>query len=269
MYEDSDVELAAFAPGARVFTIASAGCTSFALAAHGCAVTAVDVNPAQVDYVRARMLGAPVLRGSAERLLDTVRRIALLAGWRRSLVEAFCALDDVDQQRSFWRDRLDTRRFRLGLALAFRTLALRTVYSAPLASVLPQRFDRVLRMRLERGFARHPNRTNPYARLLLLGDTVPAQPREDVRLEVTLADAAAHLEGTPPGSFDGFALSNILDGADSAYADRLLTAVRRAAAPGAMLVLRSLREPAVPAEAEVAARDRSLIWGGIRVDEAV
>ena len=35
MYEDSAVELEAFEPGGRIFCIASAGCTSFDLAARG------------------------------------------------------------------------------------------------------------------------------------------------------------------------------------------------------------------------------------------
>src|SRR5687768_12321771 len=52
MYEDSAVELGAFEPGGRVFCIASAGCTAFDLAGRGDDVTAVDINPAQVEYVR-------------------------------------------------------------------------------------------------------------------------------------------------------------------------------------------------------------------------
>ena len=80
------------------------------------------------------------------------------------------------------------------------------------------------------------------------------------------ADAAEFFEGCPPRSFDGFTLSNILDGADEAYGARLLAAVRRAAAPGAVAILRSFREPADDDEARRAAADRALIWGSIRVE---
>jgi hypothetical protein len=52
-------------------------------------------------------------------------------------------------------------------------------------------------------------------------------------------EAAAYLESVPPRSFDGFALSNILDGVDAAGEARLLAAVERAARPGAVAVLRS------------------------------
>ena len=84
--------------------------------------------------------------------------------------------------------------------------------------------------------------------------------------EVITADAASYLEHCATGSFDGFSLSNILDGADPAYARRLWAAVRRAAAPGAVSILRSFSEPADPAEAEGAARDRSALWGAVRVE---
>jgi hypothetical protein len=54
MYEDSGVELAAFAQAGRVLAIASAGDTAAALAAAGHRVTAVDINPVQLDYARQR-----------------------------------------------------------------------------------------------------------------------------------------------------------------------------------------------------------------------
>ena len=50
MYEDPEIELAAFAPGSRVLAIASAGDTAAALAQAGHQVTAIDINPAQLEY---------------------------------------------------------------------------------------------------------------------------------------------------------------------------------------------------------------------------
>src|SRR5919197_3079450 len=67
MYEDPAIELAAFPPGGRIFTIASAGCTAFALACRGESVTAVDLNAAQIAYVRARLAGSPPRRGLIDR----------------------------------------------------------------------------------------------------------------------------------------------------------------------------------------------------------
>jgi S-adenosylmethionine:diacylglycerol 3-amino-3-carboxypropyl transferase len=267
MYEDAEVELAVFSPGARIFCVASAGCTAFALAGSGCTVTAVDLNPAQIAYVRSRLAGSPAVTGAAERLLGRLRRLAPLVGWKRHTLETFCLLDDCAEQRRFWDERLDTRRFRAALALVFRPLALRAVYAPRFLSALPPRFDRVLRLRLERGFATHSNRGNPYARQLLLGDVPALEPEQELRVDLQCADAAEYLERAAPESFDGFALSNVLDGANEAYGARLFAAVRRAAAPKAQLVLRSLREPGHPADADWAARDRSVIWGSIRIEE--
>lgn len=267
MYEDAGVELAVFPPGSRIFVIASAGCTAFALAAHGCAVTAVDINRAQVAYARARLEGGPFVAGSAERLLARLRRLAPFVGWSSTILETFCSLDDVAEQRRFWTQRLDTQRFRFALALAHRPRTVRMMYASQFASVLPARFDRVLRRRLARGFATHPNSSNPYARQLLLGDLPPPQPDHGLAVDVHCADAVAYLEGARGETFDGFALSNVLDGADGAYAERLFAAVRRAAVPRAKLVLRSFGEPVRPADGEWAQRDRSLLWGSIRVED--
>jgi S-adenosylmethionine:diacylglycerol 3-amino-3-carboxypropyl transferase len=85
------------------------------------------------------------------------------------------------------------------------------------------------------------------------------------RVNVACADAADYLERCAPASFDGFALSNVLDGTSSAYGSRLLRAVERAAAPGAAVISRSIAEPLRIEDAQWAERDRSLIWGSIRV----
>ncbi|MEU2627920.1 DUF3419 family protein, partial [Kitasatospora sp. NPDC007106] len=78
MYEDPAVELSVFPPpGARVLCIASAGDTAAALAAAGYEVTAIDLNPVQLAYARARLEGgAPALTGTAERLTGLGRAAA-------------------------------------------------------------------------------------------------------------------------------------------------------------------------------------------------
>ena len=95
--------------------------------------------------------------------------------------------------------------------------------------------------------------------------TVAALIGQSPSIDVVCADAADYLTQCPPGSFEAFSLSNILDGASEAYARRLWRAVRRAAAPGAVIVLRSLGEPATVEADEWAAADRSMIWGAVMV----
>jgi len=239
MYEDASIELAAFRPGGRIFCIASAGCTAFRLAPHH-EVVAVDLNPVQLAYAERRIAGEPMVRGTAERLMSLGRTLLPLAGWRPSRLRAFLDHDHPAEQVAYWRRHLDTRRFRAALDILFSRPFLRAAYAAPLLACLPPRFGAVVRARMERCVAAHPNRANPYARALLLGELrdEPA-PRDAGRIRLLHADAAAYLETVPGGSFDGFTLSNILDGAERSYHARLRAAVKRSAAPNAIVVSRS------------------------------
>ena len=264
MYEDSAIELRVFQPGGRIFCIASAGCTAITLAAHH-AVVAVDINPVQVAYVQHRLDGCGVQRGSAERILAFARTLAPLAGWNRRTVRAFLGLDDPAEQILYWRRHLDTRRFRAAFSFLFSRVVLRSVYSAAFLNVLPPNFGTLLRARMERCFALHPNRKNPYAYALLLGEIRSVSEVPERPIEVQRADAADFLERQPAGSFTGFSLSNILDGANPAYARRLITAVQHAATPGATVVLRSFREPQHATETNRAAEDRAMLWGVVDV----
>ncbi len=262
------IELRAFQPGGRIFCIASAGCTAMRLAAHH-TVVAVDINPVQVAYVQQRLGGRTIQSGSAERILAFARTLAPLAGWNRRTVGAFLEFDDPKEQILYWRRHLDTHRFRAAFSFLFSRLVLRSLYSAAFLNGLPPNFGTVLRTRMERCFALHPNRSNPYAHALLVGEMRSAPDAPDLRqIEVRCADAADFLERQPAGSFTGFSLSNILDGTNSAYAQRLFAAVKHAAAPGAMVVLRSFREPQCATQTNHAAEDRAMLWGIVDVRPA-
>ena len=265
MHEDVSIELAAFRPGGRVFCIASAGCTALALSTRH-DVVAADVNPVQIAYASRRLAGEGNRLGDADRLMAFLRAFAPLAGWTRSRLRDFLLLSDPGEQIAYWRRRLDTRRFRGGLDALLSGGLLRAFYAADLLSALPDRFGSVLRARLERGFGRHSNRDNPYVLSMLSGESIPLSSAPDpARIRFIVADASDALEREPPGSLDGFALSNILDGASEAYGRRLFAAVRRAAAPGAVVVLRSFAEPATPSAWNRAAEDRSMLWGIVDV----
>jgi S-adenosylmethionine:diacylglycerol 3-amino-3-carboxypropyl transferase len=268
MYEDAEIELGAFQPGGRIFCIASAGCTAIRLAAYH-TVVAVDINPIQLSYFQRRLSGASVQRGSAERILAFARTLGPLAGWSKRTVGAFLDLDDPKQQIFYWRRHLDTRRFRAAFGFLFSRAILRSVYSAAFLDCLPPNFGTVLRARMERCFALHANRRNPYAHALLLGEMrcAPGAP-ELQKIQFSCADAADFLEHQPVGSFTGFSLSNILDGTNPAYAQRLFAAVQHAAAPGAMVVLRSFREPQSWTRTNHAAEDRAMLWGVVDIRPA-
>ena len=266
MFEDAEIECAAFRPAARVFCIASAGCTALRLS-HDHDVVACDINPAQLAYARRRSAGGPMETGIADRVLHLVRILSPLVGWRIALLRAFLSLDDPAEQRTFWRKHLDTRRFRTTFDAMLSLVTLRAVYSPQFLNFLPAHFGAVLRARLQRGFARHANATNPYAHALLLGETVNAvsQSARPSHIQFVCADAASYLESCTPNSFDAFTLSNILDGASRSYRDRLFRAVRRAARPDAAIVLRSFAEPPAGLATNLASTDRALLWGIVTI----
>jgi Protein of unknown function (DUF3419) len=265
MYEDPAIELAALPAGGRILCVASAGDVAMALARAGREVTAIDVNPAQIAYVERRLRGEPATAGAADRLMGLVRAALRPAGWHRGLVDEFCALDEPAEQVRLWRERLATPAVRRLAALATSPPMLRLAYGRPFVAVTPARLGPAMLDRVEAGLARHPNRDNPWASLLFRGRWPDEPAPGPAGLDLVTGELAAWLEKAPARSFDGFALSNMLDGPGAAYRERLLAAVRRAARPGAVAVLRTLGAPRSPADARRAPTDRTLLWGGITV----
>ena len=266
MYEDPAIELRAFAGRERVFAIASAGCTARALSAAGHRVTAVDVNPRQLSYARARAEGSPAVEGMADRLLAAGRRSLGLIGWTQARLDEFLRLDNLADQRAYWRTVLDTARWRAAIDAVLSRVVLRMLYPGSLLSVVPSGFGPVLRARVARCCSMHRNFRNPYLRGLLRGDESAQSATLRRPIEFVCADAAEYLESCAPASFDAITFSNILDGASRDYVERLWAAVRRAATPDAAIVLRSFAEPDCDEEDQWAAQDRSGIWGRIHVE---
>ncbi len=268
MYEDPAIELEAFAAGSRVFCIAGAGCTARALSAAGLDVTAVDINPEQVEYAQARAAGAPMREGAAERLLSRGRSLLPLLGWSERRRREFLGMCDPAAQVQYWRETLDSPRWRVAVDALLSASLLRLIYANPFVAALPRHFGANVRARLQRGWSKHANRSNPYAWQLLLGETQIAAGPRTPNVRFACADAATYLESCRAASFDAFSLSNIGDGAPPSYMGRLYIAVKHAAATQAVVVTRSFAEPASDSEDNWAPRDRSLLWGAVNVNHA-
>jgi hypothetical protein len=196
------------------------------------------------------------------------RGALIVAGWTNSRLHRFLQFTDCEEQLAFWHTYLNTSRFQamFDAKLACDGCMIRLFTRdrrLPLRNI-----GRLIRGRLERGFARHPNSINPYAQRLLGHGLAPVAeiPANPIRFET--ADAAEFLEAAPSGSFNAFSLSNIADGAAQSFRQRLLEGVKHAASSDAIAVLRSFGEPVNDAAAEFAARDRAMLWGSVQVAPA-
>lgn len=266
-YEDAQIELRAIPAGSRVLCIAGAGFTARALAGAGHRVTAVDISAAQLDYARALSSGmaSRPRAGLAERALGVGRHLAALCGWTRRKLDTFLSLAQCDEQVEYWDRELDTPAWRTMFDTLLGPRLLHSCYRGPFVASLPRDFGPRVRERLRRGWALHLNRANPYAALLLLGRPIECAHTPGPPIRWVCADAAEFLELCVPGSFDAFALSNIGDGASSAYPRRLYAAVVGAAAPGAIVISRSFAEASGGMETNLAATDRAMLWGVVTV----
>lgn len=268
MYEDSAIELETFAPFSRVFCIASAGCTARALAAARHEVTAVDINPQQILYAQARATGAPMREGAIERLLSRGRMLFPMLGWTETRLRKFLLMRDPSEQLHYWKQTLDSQRWRMAVDTVLSAGLLGLVYTNPPVASLPRHFGSLVRARLERTWMNHANDLNPYAWRLFLGETQPIAEAPTPAIRFACADGATYLEACRPASFDAFSLSNVGDGAPSCYVQRLYRAVKRAAAPEALVITRSFAEPVTAINKNLAARDRSMLWGTVHVTSA-
>jgi S-adenosylmethionine:diacylglycerol 3-amino-3-carboxypropyl transferase len=265
MYEDAAIELEAFPPSSRAFCIASAGCTARALSTAGHSVTAIDINPQQILYAEARAAGAPASEGAAERLLSRGRTFFPLLGWTGQRLREFLSMGDPSEQLHYWQRTLNSKRWRMTVDTALSAWVLRLVYASPFVACLPRNFGAIVRGRIERAWANHANNSNSYAWRLFLGETKWTAEPPTPAIRFVCADAATYLYACEPASFDAFSLSNIADGAPSSYVQHLYRAMKRVAAPGAVVVTRSFAEPAAATRNNLAARDRSLLWGTVHV----
>lgn len=271
--EDEQIELALLPPGSRVLAAASAGELIAHLAAAGHSVVAVTANREQLEYARRRSAGGPFEVGSAERVLDVGRTLIRAASpaWQRRRVRSLLTDASPRRVQHQWRQRFDNRTFR---SVLHATMAPAGMLAAAIqrdfSTVLPAHFTDTVRARIDVRLGMHPSPGNRFAWRLLAGEDPPgyAPPvAPDGAIEFALSDALSHLESAAPASYDAVTLSNVADGTRADVVERLGRAARRAVVPGGPIIVRSFAPTADARASALADEDRSLIWGGIHVQQ--
>ena len=127
-------------------------------------------------------------------------------------------------------------------------------------------FAPLIRQRLRVGFQIHPNATNPYMSAVLSGKRIQNEiPKPVHALSLIHADAAEYLDSCAPGSFDGFTLSNIVDGTNRLYRQILVDSVKRAGTKDATIVFRNFYKYELHSQNNFNLSDRTLIWDTVFV----
>ena len=244
------------------------------------------------DDNRALLAGGLNRCGVIERVSRAIALALPLAFGARRVRRMF-AFRDLEKQRAYYRDSWDKSLWRAAFSFLLSAPILRLLYARGFTSQIPPRFASQIKSRVDEVFTRFPAATNAYlwqtfrGRVPLRDEAMPlylqrenlAAVRENFSsIVLRHADAATYLEAQTASSIDFFALSNILEVTTVEYAQRLSRAVHRAAAPHAMLCLRSIFPPSDAAlrafsgfhlDAELSRRleseDRSLFCKNLRV----
>lgn len=223
-----------------------------------------------------------IYRGRWERHFRRVARFGRLL--RPGLIDRLFSFDDLEEQRTFLREKWDTPAWRTAWRAVCHPRVSRAVFGDPAfyahVAVSPGRvlYDRMIRI-LGRYLARENFMISLVLRgVLPEGDLPPYLTRagHDLmshrldRIETVTADVIEHLAERGSGRFDCFSLSDVPSFLSEDSFREFLAGVRRSAAPGARVCIRQFltryelppgtsawlrRDPAL--ERELAADDRA------------
>ena len=173
----------------------------------------------------------------------------------RRAVRALLRAQSAQQQREIWQNLANRKRFGALFSLALHPLILRAFYGKALRARLPLDLGKRVRHNIEHTLLELPIERNPYLISLLRGRLArdennwpialrpdsfgPIQSRLD-NLTLNCADATNWLNAQAEGSIDFFGLSNVVEAIEASSAEKLLRAVARAAAPDALICVRTI-----------------------------
>jgi S-adenosylmethionine-diacylglycerol 3-amino-3-carboxypropyl transferase len=317
-----DNALALLAAGAEVVAVDLSGVQLACLELRACAFRRLDyedvlaflgVRAAANRVATYRKLAGDLSeasRGHWDRSLATVARGVIHGGkleayfakfrrWilplihGRGTIERLMAPKSLEEQREFWRDTFNNRRWRLLFRLFFSRAAMGRLGRDPeffryVEGSVAERFM----ARAEYALTGLPTHSNPYLNYIVYGNYREALPRylrrehfEAIRdglsrLRIVRGAIDAVAAEHAGSGFDGFNLSDIFEYLDEAAAEHVYSRLLDAARPGARLaywntlVPRScpprlaprVRRLAVLSE-ELLARDKAFFYGAFHVDE--
>ncbi len=203
-----------------------------------------------VDSLRNGLSGCGFVDGV---LRHASRGLRWLIG--RRAVRALLRAHNASEQREVWRARANRWRWNALFSLALHPIILRAFYGAALRAGLPLDLGERVRANIERTLLDLPMARNPYIVSLLRGrlarnsENWPLALRPESfasigarldNLTLNCADATEWLNAQDAGSIDFFGLSNVVEAIEPASAELLLHAVARAAAPDALICVRTI-----------------------------
>lgn len=267
--EDAELEAALVErSGARAaLVVASGGCTALSLGARfaDLTVTAFDINPAQLAHVRAKAHAARDgdlaaldvgvddehalnQRGEFEKLFRLLRAgFEQLVAPRDELARFFCpagAASPPDAERAALVDRWTASPYWAPLfASVFHGAMLQAMFGpAATQHAEPGSYPGYFQRVFERGLRRPDAPRNPFLQHVLLGRYLPGDEPPYVRGPVREPELLlGSLPAVPDlGRFQLYSLSNVLDWSDDDTASAWGDAVRAAARPGSVVLLRQL-----------------------------
>lgn len=246
--------------GARaVLTVASGGCTALALCAQhpDLAVTAFDLNPAQLDHVRAKVRAARQRdlralnvgddardalnqRGEFEGLFRVLRGFLDEFVWQPGEARRYFSTPGFSQEiAARW---VAHRYWAAAFEVAFAEALLHAMFG-PAATQHAARgsYPGYFQRAFERGLAREDGCDNPFLQHVLLGEYLAPPPYVPLPDAIDLSLVEGSLVDVPDlARFDVISLSNIFDWSDDALVAAWAADLRARAKPGTAVLMRQL-----------------------------
>jgi S-adenosylmethionine-diacylglycerol 3-amino-3-carboxypropyl transferase len=206
--------------------------------------------------------------GRFERYFGLFRRFVLPFAHRRRTCDAFLACETLEEQRSFYRTRWNTRTWRAIFRVFFGRFAMGRLGRDPaMFRYVDDDVAGAIFARAEHGLTQIPVRTNWFLEYILRGNyrtetRLPPYLREEhqptlrrllPRVRIVNDELERFLPDQPDGAYHKFSLSDVFEYMSEDAAERLLTELWRCAAAGGIL---SWREMMVPRPVPVSLRDR-------------